>query len=96
MVLTNRERYSLTHDAAVNFAKARGTVVIWWMMNWSHWAQKPDKEHIQEALLDPCFYEYWVYNGPGYIIDKISGRLQLVNVQGIQCHSLSLENPKDE
>ena len=62
IVLTNRERYSLTHDAAVQFATATGTVVIRWMTSWSHWAQKPPQEYLEQALQDPCFYEYWSFD----------------------------------
>ena len=97
IVLTHRERLSLTHTRAVLFAKMTGSPVIRWMMNTKHWAQQPADEHLQQVLQDPCFYEYWILNADMYLTNKISTDLGLVNAQGpFQCHSLCLSSEDEE
>ena len=96
IVLTNRERYTLTHDAAVRFAAATGTVIIWWMTSWSHWAQKPPEVFLEEALLDPCFYEYWVFDADASLTARLCMYICLVNAQSVWCHSLTLVTSEEQ
>jgi len=82
------------HKAAIRFAKATGTVVIHWMASWSHWAQKPPDQYLEDALLDPCFYENWLYDADAALTGKVSAHLCLINAQSLRCHSLTLSDPE--
>jgi len=90
VVSTNRERFSLVPAYAIRFATLTGTVVVRWMVNWSRWAQQPSSEYVATALLDDCFYEYFVYDADACINDNICKKLCLVNAQPVRCHSLTL------
>ena len=95
IVSTNRERFSLTHEAAVRFARAKGKLVFRWMTNFSKWEGAP--EDISGAVYeDPCFYEYFVSGAAGFITDRICAETNLVN--GIPCtyDSFVLENQYDQ
>jgi len=75
-----------------------GTAVDCWMVkSHTHWAQKLPDEHIESALDNPSFYEYWVVGADAYLNAKLSAELGLVNVQGpFQCHSLTLASQEEE
>ena len=98
IVRTHRERFTLTHEAAVHFAKKTGTAVVRWMVKEpSLWAQRPPDDQMDSVLEDPCFYEYWVAGADAYLNGKLSGDLGLVNAQGpFQCHSLTMSSRDEE
>jgi hypothetical protein len=92
IVLTHRERYSLTHHAAIRFAKATGKPVIRWKAHTENWRQAPPEHLKHEAYSDPCFYEYWVEDAQAYLTACISKKLGLVNSQTFICHSLTMHS----
>ena len=98
IVRTHHERFTLTHETAVHFAKKTGAAVVRWMSRRpTNWAQKPTDEQMESVLDDPCFYEYWVVGADAYLNAKISAELGLVNAQGpFQCHSLTLASRDEE
>lgn len=96
IVLTHRERYSLTHHAAIRFAKATGQPVIRWKSHANGWIQRPPEHLENQAFSDPCFYEYFVPGANGFITDNISKKLGLVNAQHIKCHSLTMTTDEEQ
>ena len=96
LVLTHRERHSLTHFAAVRFAKAKGRPVIRWKAHTRNWKQAPPEHLKHEAYSDPCFYEYWVDGAEAFLNNTISKSLGLVNAQSFTCHSLTLHTPEQQ
>ena len=88
---TNRERCTLTHLRAVQFAKLTNRVVIRWQSSHSKWEGRPlDSENIGKALNDPAFYEYFVYDAVTLLLDTISRRKKLCNGTKGRYHSLIL------
>ena len=58
LVSTNRERFSLTHIRAKQFAAYYGTVIIRWkkMIGVGTWEGQPrEEQHMNQAMTDPCF-----------------------------------------
>ena len=90
LVMTHRERHSLTHEAAIRFAKATGKPVIRWKAHTENWKQAPPEHLKHEAYSDPCFYEYFVQGAEAFLNVTISKTLGLVNAQSFKCHSLTL------
>jgi hypothetical protein len=65
---TNRERFTLTHDRAIQFAKHKNTVVLRWLKDMKDdWKQAPEPEFRAQAMEDPCFYEYYVSDCDGFV-----------------------------
>ena len=96
LVLTHRERHSLTHHAAIRFAKATGKAVIRWRSDAKGWQQSPPKHLEHEAYADPCFYEYFVEGADGFLTATVSKQLGLVNAQSFKCHSLTLAHDEQQ
>jgi len=96
IVTTNRERYSLTHEAACRFAQRCGQVVIRWKVKYSRWRQKPPcPQMTKHALEDPCFYEYFVNGADGTFSGTVNKDLGLVNAAPYRYHSISLKTPAE-
>ena len=91
LVLTHREQFTINHVAAVRFAKAKGKPVIRWKAWATNWKQSPDENVRHQAYRDPCFYEYFVQDGPAFLTARISKQLGLVNARPLTCHSISMK-----
>ena len=91
LVATNRERFTLTHERAVAYARFHGTIVIRWLKEFDHWKQEPSLEYRATAMLDPCFYEYYVPGAEGFLTENIHRDLQLVNALAIRYHSIKFD-----
>lgn len=96
LVSTNRERYSLTHSRAVQFAKLTGTVVLRWLRPFKEWCQKPDPDCVHDAMSDVCFYEYYVEGCDGFITENIFKDLRVVNGLPVRFHSVKLRPQVEE
>ena len=92
IVHSNRERLTLTHDQAVNFAVSRGTAVVRWPMQSKDWEQKPPEEYVAHAKNDPCFYQYFVVGAPAYLNGTVNKELCLVNSTSATLHSFTMED----
>jgi hypothetical protein len=93
IVRTNRERHTLNHIRCLNYAKSKKTVVVRWLAKYGYWEQKPaSEEHINTAMQDPAFYEYFVQSAPGYCIHNLCKPKKIANGTRIQYHSLSLSD----
>jgi hypothetical protein len=91
IVRTNRERHTLNHIRCENFAKVNNTVVVRWLTKYGFWEQKPaSEEHINAAMQDPVFYQYFVKSAPGYCTQTLCKAKRIANGTKIQYHSLSL------
>ena len=95
LTATNRERCSLTHERAIQFAKATGTVVIRWLRENKAWQQKPKPEFCAEAMDDPVFYEYYVTGCDGFLTECINRDLNLVNALSIRYRSIKFEGESE-
>ena len=93
---TNRQRRTLTHTRAIQFAIAKKTIVIRWLTGYTNWSNAPDSTLFHLAMRDPCFYEYFVTGCFGYITVNIQKHLDLVNGIRIQYHSLVLDQETEE
>ena len=95
IVSTNRERYTLTHEAAVRYAAAKGKIVYRWLTNFSKWEGAP-ADISNSVYDDPCFYEYFVAGASAFITDRVCAETNLVN--GIPCsyHSFVPGNEYDK
>ena len=91
LVSTNRERRTLTHTKCIQFALATGQAVIRWFTDFKKWMGKPDPAYISEALSDPCFYEYFVYCAPAFVIANLFKNLHIVNGTKCKMHSLKFD-----
>jgi hypothetical protein len=97
VVRTNRERHTLNHLRCINFARAKKTVVIRWLTNYGYWEQKPSSEHhVNAAMQDPVFYQYFVKSAPGYCTENLCKAKRIANGTKIQYHSLSLSDEQNE
>ena len=98
LVATNRERHTLTHVRAVNFATHHNTVVIRWVNNFSDgsWEQKPSGFHLSLAMEDPCFHEYFVAGADAFLTENIQKGLGLVNARSVVFHSLKFDQLGEE
>ena len=92
IVTTNRERLSLIHHQAINFAIANNTVVLRWEMEISEWEQMPSDEFIPQVKKDPCFYQYFVSGAPAYLNSTINKDLRLVNSTPVTLESIMMED----
>jgi len=90
IVSTNRERYSMIHHVGIRYAKAHGSVVVRWAVHYSKWMQKPDPEFLNDALQDPCFYEYFVVGSAGTLSETVNKDLGLVNALPFTYHSFTV------
>ncbi|CAB9503076.1 Inherit from KOG: DNA helicase [Seminavis robusta] len=91
LVTTNRERHSLNHVRAEQFAESTNGVVIRWLNDWHNWEQKPPPAFQHEAMQDPCFWEYFVENADGFLNESIQRGLMLVNALPIRYHSIKFD-----
>ena len=97
LVSTNRERHTLTHTRAIQFARSTGTVVIRWRTHQTKWLQKPLLPcHQKEALEDPCFYEYFVAGASAFLTENIQKHLKLTNATSAIYHSLVFNTGEDQ
>jgi len=94
LVATNRERHTLSHVRAVNFATHHNTVVIRWLNNFSDnsWIQKPQGVNLNFAMEDPCFHEYFVAGADAFMTDNLQKKLGLVNARSVIFHSLKFDD----
>ena len=91
IVATNRERCSLTHTLAIQYATFFHTVIIRWLKDFKCWTQRPPVEFEAAALQDPCFYEYYVQDADGFLNENIMRDLCLVNAIPIVYHSIKFD-----
>ena len=92
IVSTHRERLSITHDQAINFALANNTVVVRWEMKISKWGQRPPEEFLSQAKKDPCFYQYFVSGAPAYLNSTINKDLCLIDSTPVTLESIMMED----
>ena len=89
IVATNREKHTLTHHRCVWYAKSKGLPVIRWRTHYRGWQQKPtNPRHLEEAMSDPCFFEYFVRMANGSITAHVNKELNIVNATPVQYHSI--------
>jgi hypothetical protein len=92
LVATNRERLTITHWRAQQFARDHNTVVIRWQSRRKKWDQKPVHPHqVEAAMEDPCFYEYFVKGANGFFTKNVNKDLGLVNSTSATYHSLKVD-----
>ena len=97
IVRTNRERHTLNHLRCENFARVNNTVVVRWLTKYGFWEQKPaSDQHINAAMQDPVFYQYFVKSAPGYCTQTLCKAKRIANGTKIQYHSLSLTKEENE
>ena len=96
IVCTNRERCSLTHTRAIQYATHFGTIVLRWLKDFKCWKQRPPPEYEASALQDPCFYEYYVEGVEGYLNENIMRDLCLVNAVPIVYHSVKFDEETEK
>ena len=89
---TNRQKFSLTHERAVQFAKNRRTVVLRWLKDMKEWKQAPEPEFRAQAMDDPCFYEYFVWDCDGFVTECVSRDLHIVNALPFKYHSIKFDD----
>ena len=89
IVATNREKHTLTHHRCVWYAKNKGLPVIRWRTHYRRWQQKPtNPTHLEQAMSDPCFYEYFVRMAKGSVTAHLNKNLNIVNATPVQYHSI--------
>lgn len=89
LVATNRERHNLIEPQCCRFAKAKNTHVIRWPAEHKQWEQKPRRpEHVEEAVKDPCFFEYYIAGADGFLTDNLCKQRRMANGTAIRYHSL--------
>lgn len=89
LVATNRERHNLLQPQCQRYAAAHGVHVYRWPVKHKKWQQKPtDPSHLDRALQDSCFFEYFVETADGFINGNINKLALLVNGTPFQYHSL--------
>jgi hypothetical protein len=76
------------HARITDFAHHNKTVVIQWLTNFMNWKQQPPSEFLQDALQDPCFYEYFVQGANGFITENVFRDLHIVNALPVVFHSI--------
>ena len=91
---TNRERLTLTHHAAIRYARAKGKLVYRWPAVHSKWEGAPHSD-AGEVFEDPCLYEYFVAGAHGFITDRVCFASNLVNATPVEYHTLSIDDPDD-
>lgn len=88
LVATNRERHNLLQTQCERYAKANGLHVYKWPVKHRKWEQKPaDPAQVDEALQDPCFYQYAVPTALGYVTGKVNKRALVLNGTPFRYHS---------
>lgn len=92
LVSTNRERFTLTHTRAKQYAKHFGKVVIRWMSQYKDWEGMPQGDNAVDALDDPCFYEYFVQGADGFLTQRVNKALNLVNSLPVKYHSIKFDD----
>ncbi|CAB9509762.1 Inherit from euNOG: Conserved hypothetical protein [Seminavis robusta] len=92
IVATNRERITLIEERAQLFAKFYGTHVIRWPRDKKDWEQQPPDVFRTQAEDDPVFWEYFVFDAPGFLNETIQRDLQLVNALPIKCYDVRFSN----
>ena len=81
---------------ALSFARTTGNVLIRWQSPHSKWEGCPlDDHNIKEAMRDPAFYEFFVYNSNCDLTDTISKAKSLCNGSRAQFHSLILDTDNE-
>jgi hypothetical protein len=94
---TNRERYTMTHVRAAEFARATSTIVVRWRSMYSQWEGRPaDGKNLDTALQDPAFFEYFVVGATCYLGDTICRSKRLCNGTRGKYHSLILSPEMEE
>lgn len=72
LVATNQERLSMVHTRAIAYAKAHGTCVLRWQLEFAKWKGCPRGPCERKmAMEDPAFFEYFVAGAPGFITTNI-------------------------
>lgn len=93
LVSTHRERYTLTHFLAVNFAACENEMVYRWRSQSKKWMGKPSEIFLQDCInADPAFWEYYVRGAPVYVTDNIYKEIGLVNGTKATFHSLTFSS----
>jgi hypothetical protein len=95
LVAGNRARVTLTHEQAVNYARATNSVVVRWESLVSNWRYKPSMLHEDKAREDPCFYQYFVQGAVGFLNQTLNKDLRLVNGTEFRFRKLIFENDRD-
>ena len=92
LTATNRQRFSLTHDRAIQFARYHKTVVLRWLKDMKDdWTPAPEPQYKAEAMQDPCFYEYFVEGCDGFVSECVSRDLHIVNALPFKYHSIKFD-----
>ena len=92
LVLTNAERFDLTEERAVSFARDTGTVVVKWKKDIKKWSNKPSLVFEEEAGESPCLNDYFVVDAEGYITHNHQTDRKVVNGAPVRMHSISLDS----
>lgn len=73
-VKTNRERCTINYSRGLQFAKARNAVLVRWLSEYGKWeGQPPDEKDVANTIAnDAAFWEFFVAEGPCYLIDTVS------------------------
>jgi hypothetical protein len=82
----------VTHLRAIHYARMHQTVVVRWHTDFKDWEQQPHEAFQSDAMLDPCFYEYFVLNTPGFITSNLNKDLHTVNGRSMICHSVKVHS----
>lgn len=93
LVSTHRERYTLTHFLALNFAAREGQRVYRWKSEYKKWIGRPAKIFKDDCVdQDPAFWEYFVVGAPVYLTDNLYKEIGLVNGTKAVFHSMIFAN----
>jgi hypothetical protein len=94
---TNRQKFSLTHDRAIQFARYRNSVVLRWLKDMKDdWKQAPEPQFRAEAMQDPCFYEYFVWDCDGFVTECVNRHLHIVNALPFRYHSIKFDEETEK
>ena len=59
-----------------------------WPSKYSKWKAKPPPQFLPEVLEDPCFWEYFVEDIPGFIDQNLNKKARIANGTAIKLHSM--------
>lgn len=90
---TNRERHTLTHLRAIQFAEHFKTVVIRWPTIWddrNDFTFSPSQ--LNQIYEDSALYEYFVQGADGFVTDQVQRELGVVNASSFRYHSVKFSS----
>ena len=96
IVTTNRERLNLIDQQCRRFAAVHGTHVVRFFTGYSNGKGKPLRpDQVNQALDDPCFWQYFVRGAEGFVCVNINKSMGIVNGTRVRYCSI-LANTKEE